>query len=133
MRETIDVKTDSVMNPEDIATLQQLNRDYIRSAEMSDVRWYEENLAEDFLASNVDGSIIDRTAFLARVARPYPYPGSNPEAVDVRIRRFGELALIHAGFRYRKPDGQMGSGRYTDIYARRQGRWLCVSAHFNRF
>ena len=115
----------------DLEILEDLNRNYVRSAEQSDVRWYTENLAEDFLSSSVDGSIVDRTAFLARVARPYP--GSNPEAVDVRIRFFGDLALIHAGFKYTKPDGQMGSGRYTDVYARRQGRWLCVSAHFNRF
>jgi ketosteroid isomerase-like protein len=125
------VKTDVVLNRADTDTLQQLNRNYVRSAETSDVRWFDENLAEDFLASNPDGSIIDRTAFLTRVARPYP--GSNFEAVDVRIRFFGELALIHSGFKYKRPDGQMGSGRYTDIYARRQGRWLCVSAHFNRF
>ena len=116
---------------EDRKILEDLNRNYVRSAEQSDVRWYSENLAEDFLSSSVDGSIVDRTAFLARIARPYP--GSSLEAVDVRIRFFGELALIHAGFKYRKPDGQMGSGRYTDAYARRQGRWLCVSAHFNRF
>jgi len=112
-------------------TLQQLNRNYVRSAETSDVRWYEENLAEDFLASNADGSLVDRTEFLARMARPYP--GSNLEAVDVRIRVIGGVALIHAGFKYTKTDGQMGSGRYTDVYARRQGRWFCVSAHFNRF
>jgi hypothetical protein len=114
----------------DLDTLRELNRCYIRSAETSDVRWYEEHLAEDFLASNPDGSIVDRTAFLARMARPYP--GSNLEAVDVRIRLFDAIALIHAGFRYRKPDGQAGSGRYTDVYARREGRWVCVSAHFNR-
>jgi ketosteroid isomerase-like protein len=116
---------------QDLATLEELNRNYVRSAEQSDVRWYSENLAEDFLMSSVDGSIIDRSAFLSRIARPYP--GSNLEAVDVRIRLFGDLALIHGGFRYRKPGGQAGSGRYTDVYARRQGRWLCVSAHFNRF
>jgi ketosteroid isomerase-like protein len=116
---------------QDREILEDLNRNYVRSAEQSDVRWYSENLAEDFLSSSVDGSIIDRMAFLTRMARPYP--GSNLEAVDVRIRFFGELALVHAGFKYRKPDGQMGSGRYTDTYARRQGRWLCVSAHFNRF
>jgi hypothetical protein len=51
----------------------------------------------------------------------------------VRIRLVGELALVHAGFHYTKPDGQAGTGRYTDIYAQRRGRWLCVSAHFNRF
>lgn len=115
----------------DLDILQQLNRHYVRSAEMSDVRWYDENLGEDFLASNPDGSLVDRTEFLARMARPYP--GSNLEAVDVRIRIIGEVALIHAGFKYQKPDGRTGTGRYTDIWAHRQGRWLCVSAHFNRF
>jgi ketosteroid isomerase-like protein len=124
------LKQDSA-RAKDLEILQQLNRHYVRSAETSDVRWYEEHLAEDFLASNPDGSITDRTAFLTRVARPYL--GSNLEAVDVRIRFFGDLALIHAGFKYQRPDGQRGSGRYTDVYGRREGRWVCVSAHFNRF
>ena len=114
----------------DLETLQDLNRSYIRSAETSDVAWYAENLAEDYLASNPDGSLLDRAGFLARMARPYP--GSQLEAVDVRIRILGEVALIHAGFRDKRPDGQTGRGRYTDIWARRQGRWLCVSAHFTR-
>ena len=118
------------MHSHDVAVLHELNRSYVRAAETSDVRWYQENLAQDFLASNPDGSIVERSAFLARIARPYP--GSNLEAVDVRIRFFSDLALIHAGFKYRKPDGHAGSGRYTDIYARREGRWRCVSAHFNR-
>ena len=115
----------------DLATLLELNRHYVRSAEQSDVRWYSENLAEDYLCSSVEGSIMDRASFLERIARPYP--GSNLEAVDVRVRIIGELALIHAGFRYTKTGGQTGTGRYTDVYARRQGRWVCVSAHFNRF
>jgi ketosteroid isomerase-like protein len=120
-----------ISSANDLDILRELNRNYVRAAEMSDVRWYAENLADDFLASNPDGSLIDRAEFLERMARPYQ--GSGLEAVDVRIRRFGDLALIHAGFRYTKPDGQAGSGRYTDVYARRENRWLCVSAHFNRF
>lgn len=116
---------------DDLETLQQLNRSYVWSAETSDVRWYAEHLAEDFLSSNPDGSLLDRAGFLARMARPYP--GSNLAAVDVRIRILGEVAIIHAGFTYTKPDGQPGTGRYTDVWSRRQGRWLCVAAHFTRF
>ena len=115
----------------DLETLLELNRNYIRSAEQSDVRWYGENLAEDYLSTNPDGSLIDKPAFLARIARPYP--GSHLEAVDVRVRIFGDVAIIHAGFRDRKPDGAVGKGQYTDLYARRDGRWLCVAAHFTRF
>jgi len=114
----------------DLDTLGQLNRDYVRSAEHSDVRWYAEHLAEDFMSSNPDGSFVDRKEFLARMAQPYP--GTDLAALDVRIRILGEIAIIHAGFRDRKADGQAGAGRYTDIWARRQGRWLCVAAHFTR-
>jgi ketosteroid isomerase-like protein len=53
--------------------------------------------------------------------------------MDVRIRFVGELALVHAGFRCTNPDGRPANGRYTDIYAQRDGRWLCASAHFNLF
>ena len=74
----------------DLDILQRLNRHYVRSAGMGDARWYDENLAEDFLASNPDGSLVDRTEFLARMGRPYP--GSNLGAVDVRIRIIGEVA-----------------------------------------
>lgn len=79
----------------------------------------------------MDGKLADKPAFLQRIARGGG--GSQFQAVDLRIRLLGDVALIHAGFRYRRPDGAEGSGRYTDIWAKRGGRWLCVSAHFNRF
>lgn len=116
---------------EDLKVLEELNRGYVRSAELSDVRWYEEHLAEDYLSTNPDGSLMDRAAFLARIARPYP--GSHLEALDVRVRLLGDFALIHAGFRDTRPDGRVGEGRYTDIWARRGGRWLCIAAHFTRW
>jgi len=50
----------------------------------------------------------------------------------VKIRILGEVALIHSGFVDRRPDGTISHGRYTDIWARRNGRWLCVSANVSR-
>jgi ketosteroid isomerase-like protein len=114
----------------DVETLQQLNRDYIRSVQTSDVRRFDEILAEDFLCSNPDGSIVDRAGFLAQTARPVAI--SNLEARDVRVRLMGDVAIIHAQTTYRMPDGRAGSGRYTDVWARRQGRWLAVAAHVTR-
>ena len=61
------------------------------------------------------------------------FSSQDPEPVDVRIRVLGDIALIHSGFQDRRPDGTIGRGRYTDIWARRDGRWLCVAAHFGRF
>jgi len=50
----------------------------------------------------------------------------------VKIRIMGDVAIIHARTTYATPDGRAASGRYTDVWARRQGRWLAVSAHVTR-
>ena len=110
--------------------LQDLNRDYIRSVQHSDVRRFDEILADDFLCSNPDGSLIDRAAFLKQTAMPVAI--SNLEARDVVVRIMGDVAIIHARTTYTRPDGQEGAGRYTDVWARRGGRWLAVSAHVTR-
>ena len=114
----------------DLETLQDLNRDYIRSVQHADVRRFDEILAEDFLCSNPDGSLVDRAAFLTQTALPVKI--SNLEASDVHIRMMGDFAIIHARTTYTGPDGRAGAGRYTDVWARRQGRWLAVSAHVTR-
>jgi ketosteroid isomerase-like protein len=114
----------------DLDRLRQLNRDYIRSVQTSDVRRFDEILAEDFLCSNPGGSLVDRAGFLAQTARPVAI--SNLEAHEVRVRIIGDVAIIHARTTYTMPDGRAGAGRYTDVWARRQGRWLAVSAHVTR-
>jgi ketosteroid isomerase-like protein len=114
----------------DLQALEQLNRDYINSVQNSDVRRFDEILAEDFLCSNPDGSLVDRAGFLVQTARPVTI--TNLEARDVRIRIMGDVAIIHARTTYNLPDGRAASGRYTDVWARRQGRWLAVSAHVTR-
>jgi ketosteroid isomerase-like protein len=114
----------------DSEILQELNRNYIRSVQESDVRWFDEHLTPDFLNSNPDGSLVERAGFLAQIARPVTIAGLKAE--DVRIRVLGDTAIIHARTTYRKPDGQSGAGRYTDIWQRKDARWLCVAAHVTR-
>jgi ketosteroid isomerase-like protein len=88
----------------DFDILQQLNRNYVKSVETSDVRWFEENLAEDFLNINADGALVDRVGFLAQIARPSTR--LNLEARDVRIRIIGDCAIVNAQTTYKKADGQ---------------------------
>ncbi len=111
-------------------TLRRLNEDFVRAVQQSDVRRFDEILADDFLNSNPDGSLVDRAGFLIQIAREAMI--SNLQAHDVRIRIMGNIAIIHAGTSYQKADGSAGTGRYTDVWACRQGQWLCVSAHVGR-
>jgi ketosteroid isomerase-like protein len=82
------------------------------------------------MATNPDGSLVDKAGFLARFKKPYG--GTNLRAPDVHIQLVGDVALIHCRFEDTMPGGQTGKGRYTDIWAKRDGRWQCVSAHFIR-
>lgn len=123
------MQTESVVSS-DLDTLRELNEDYIRSVQMSDVQRFDELLADDFLCSNPDGSLVDRGAFLEQTARPVTI--SEIAARDVNVRLMGDFAIIHARTTYNLPDGSPGSGRYTDVWARQDGDWRCVSAHVTR-
>ena len=114
----------------DLEVLEDLNAGYIDSVQRSDVRWFEKHLAEDFLNSNPDCTIVDREGFLDQVGRPAPF--TNLRAEDVRIRVLGDVAIIHARTRYTWADGREAAGRYTDIWARRGGQWACVAAQVVR-
>lgn len=116
--------------PTDLATLEALNRDYIRSVQNSDVARFDQILAAEFYCSNPDGSLVDRAGFLAQTARPVTI--SDLTARDVQIRLLGDVAIIHARTTYTLPDGRAGSGRYTDVWARRDGAWRAVAAHVTR-
>jgi ketosteroid isomerase-like protein len=107
-----------------------LNEDYIASVQRGDVRRFDEILAADFLCSNPDGSLVDRNAFLKQTARPVTI--SDLRAEDVRIRILGDFAIVHARTTYRNGDGRAGAGRYTDVWARRDGRWVALAAHVTR-
>jgi hypothetical protein len=48
------------------------------------------------------------------------------------MRIFGDVAIIHGRTSYTTSDGERRNGRYTDVWARRGGTWLAVSAHVTR-
>lgn len=114
----------------DIDDLTKLNRDYVTSVQNGDVKRFDEILGPDFYCSNPDKSLVDRTGFLAQTAKPVTI--RNLKAHEVKIRILGDFAIIHAATSYITADGQPASGRYTDCWARQDGRWLAVSAHVSR-
>ena len=114
----------------DLDMLTALNRDYIASVQHGDVQRFDEILAEDFLCSNPDGSLVDKRRFLAQTARPVTISGLSID--DVRVRVLGDVAIIHARTSYETANGEKRNGRYTDVWARRDGTWLAVSAHVTR-
>jgi ketosteroid isomerase-like protein len=114
----------------DLDELTSLNRDYVASVQNCDVKRFDEILAADFYCSNPDKSLVDRAGFLKQTAIPVSIKGL--VATDVKIRIMGDFAIIHGATSYTTPDGKPAAGRYTDCWAKQNGRWLAVSAHVTR-
>jgi ketosteroid isomerase-like protein len=114
----------------DLDELTVLNRDYVASVQNCDVKRFDQILAQDFYCSNPDKSLVDRAGFLQQTAVPVTI--KNLIADDVKIRILGDFAIIHARTSYTTGDGQQAYGRYTDCWARQNGKWLAVSAHVAR-
>lgn len=114
----------------DLTMLRELNQAYLDSVRLGDVERFRQLLADDFQASTPAGEILDKSQFLERTAGPRTL--DRLEGQDVRIRILGDVAIIHAATSYTSITGQDGRGRYTDDWQKRNGRWVCVSAHVTR-
>jgi ketosteroid isomerase-like protein len=115
---------------DDATVLHALNDNYVKAFRESDVAWYDAHLAPDYVVASGDGTFHDRAAALADFAKPSfaTYIKSCP--VDkVNIRRFDDVALIHAENAYELKDGRKGVSRYTDIWHKQNGQWRCIAAH----
>ncbi len=114
----------------DEATLTELNARYVDSFMTADVGWYDAHLADDFVCIESDGSVLDKTRFLRQTA-------AGPDVAayrlgEVRIRMYGDVALIHATRVFTRRDGTTGTSRYTDIDAKTDGTRKAISAQITR-
>lgn len=114
----------------DLALLHELNQGFILAVANSDVGWFDRNLSRDFVNSNPDGSFVERAAFLRQVTPPCPVADFGVE--DVRIALYGDTAIARGRTVYTKVGGQRAAGRYTDVWLREDGRWVCVSGDVTR-
>jgi uncharacterized protein (TIGR02246 family) len=115
------------MPDNDIETITILNQDYVAAVQNSDAKRFEEILAEDFKCTNPDSAFLDKASFLEVIRRPVNYTGLTADPVEIRL--FRDFAIIHARILYTTSDGKSHEGRYTDDWVRREGKWICVSAH----
>ena len=115
---------------DDDAVLRALNANYVKAFRESDVAWYDAHLAPDYNVVYGDGSFHDRAGALADFAKPTFAEHLASFPVDnVRIRRFGDVALVSAENASTRTDGRKGENRYTDIWLKQDGRWRCIQAH----
>ena len=117
---------DTNQSAADLAILEQLNNDYVRSDQFNDVKRFSGFLAEDFIVQ-LPGVTRNRAEFLEYIAKPRPF--KDLAVHDVNIRILSDVALIHGRSTYTMlADGAEQEALYTDAYQKRDGTWVCVSA-----
>src|SRR3954454_14057164 len=118
--------TDTMESTEDLAILEQLNKDFFHSDQFNEVKRFSEVLAEDFI-SQFPGVTRNRAEFLDYIAKPRPF--TDLAMHDVNIRILSDVALIHGRSTYTMlADGAEQEALYTDVYQKREGNWVCVAA-----
>ena len=117
---------DITQSTEDIAILEQLNLDYNNADQASDSKRFSEFLAEDFIAQT-PGVTRNLDEYLEYIAKPRPF--KDLALLESRIRILGDVALIHGHAAYTMvASGVKQEALYTDVYQKRGGTWVCVSA-----
>jgi hypothetical protein len=118
---------DTKQPTEDLAILEQLNKDFFHSDQFNDVKRFSEFLAEDFI-SQFPGVTRNRAEFLEFIAKPRPFKDLAVHDVNIRILS-EDVALIHGRATYiMLADGREQEALYTDTYQKRDGTWVCVAA-----
>ena len=112
-------------------TVLRLDREISVATWTADPVWFEENLAEDYVLVTPTGAVKGKRD----IVRELSTPGMRMEPFDtseVQVRMYGEAAVVTGRMRQKFVLGNMqytNDVRYTDVYVKRKGRWLLVSAH----
>jgi hypothetical protein len=117
-------------NAADRHELERLNEQYVAAFLNADSEWYREHLADEFVCIESDGSVLDKSEFLRSAARGPDVATYRLE--KVRVRFYGEVALVQATGKWVRPDGSTGLSRYIDVYVRAAEGWRTVSAQVTR-
>ncbi len=113
------------------AQVEQAARDWMAAAFRRDLDACQRVLADEFTMVTNRGSHIDKAQWLRNMGQRVG-GDTPPEFLDVRVRRYGDAALMTSrNFLRATFDGRDWRGELylTDVWLWREGRWQLVRRH----
>jgi ketosteroid isomerase-like protein len=114
----------------DEAALVQVEHAWLRAVEQHDMAALGCILADEFEEADFAGSLIDRSAMLARAASP---DNGHYELADLHAHVYGDFAYVRGKGVKNEYGVRTAKTRFTDIFVYREGRWQCVAGHESQF
>jgi uncharacterized protein (TIGR02246 family) len=109
---------------DDIAAIeQQLARAWVEG----DQATIRNLLADDWVTTDITGTVRTRHAVLRDMFADTPRPIAAMTIDDVTVRVFGDVAVV-TGRTTASGGGESVQLRFTDVLARRDGRWVFVAS-----
>lgn len=114
----------------DRAALIQLERDWNEAFNRRDVAFFENVLAEEFMATYADGRSVDRAQELEMVAT-FNLQIDSSTVDDFTVNLYDDTAVVW--FTQHLVGPSQGQAleltyRYLDVFVFRDGRWQCVAS-----
>jgi ketosteroid isomerase-like protein len=110
--------------------LYQLERDWAAANMKRDVAVIDKFLAKDFV-SNYGGRSLNKAQLLAQI-KSNPAKIESIENSDMVAMVFGSTAIVRGVYTEKSTTNGKDSsmkGTYTEVYAKRDGRWQCVTQY----
>lgn len=115
---------------DDASAIRAMNDNYIRAWRQHDMKWFEENLVEGYTCVAPDGSVLDKKQFIGYPDQSVLVADSHVEDLTVKVH--GQTAVVTGKNVVLWKDGRKTANRYTDTYAKIDGKWKAVSAQLTR-
>jgi ketosteroid isomerase-like protein len=110
--------------------LYQLERDWAAANMKKDAAVIDKFLAKEFV-SNGHGRTANKAQFLAEM-KANPAKIESAENSDMIAMVFGDTVVVHGVYTEKSTTNGKDSsrkGRYTEVYAKRDGRWQCMTQY----
>jgi ketosteroid isomerase-like protein len=114
--------------------VKRLNRQWMESYVRSDIAFLEQHLADDYMSTFPDGTILDKTGEIAAL-KSGDISLAEMTPSEMNVRTYGEAAVITGRSVIKaKVKGQDVSGeyRFTDVWVKQDNRWMAVASQVTR-
>jgi ketosteroid isomerase-like protein len=116
--------------PDDLVDqLTRRYRDWFAAIGAEGVGPLESMLAEEWMYTNYDGLVRDKSEYLdwvAGVTEPAVFVGP----YEMHVRQHGDIVLVLGGYRVLHPsDEDVLELRFTGVWLRRDAGWRCLMHH----
>lgn len=112
--------------------LKQMEDDWQKATRTKDVALLKRIIAEDWVATDDKGKILNREQYLSQTTSNTDVVQSN-ENTDMQVRFYGSTAVVTGGLTEkgtRNGTAYLDTYRWTDVFVKRGGRWQAVASQW---